>query len=393
MDITKKDIKVLGRIVSIATEVGNGDNGIVADAAQLYDTVQKDNQENINKKLNNKIDALESEVDSINLDNYYTKDQVYSKGQTYNKAEVDSLIHQGEPSSILNVKEINIDDDGDETVATLNANDQGGLNVESNGQITIDSDTAEDYGLFIDTPAYFEQNALFTGNVEFTGEVTGITVDVPDPLSVSSFNIKDPNTDNTMLQIGYDSVETASYIHPDGVPLHLSGDVIATTAFAIPLTYVNNPSEGSIYFDSLNSQLKVWNGSEYIDFHAGDYYQVMTQALAGYYAKNEAISTDNAISANNSLVVKGSPNSSAKLTINEETSALSYPGMKIECQTGTELGTSLYVNADTVCTYFTLPNLSTDAPREGQVYFDSYDHKLYVYDGSNWYSLTLTPEV
>ena len=124
MNITNNDIKVLGRIVAITTGVGNGDNGIVADASQLYDTVQKDNQENINKRLFGSIDSLIGQIEE-ELADYYTK------SQTYNRTEIDNMIAGMAIPEHLHVKSLNIDDEGDETVCTFIANNKNGVSIDS----------------------------------------------------------------------------------------------------------------------------------------------------------------------------------------------------------------------------------------------------------------------
>lgn len=154
MNITNTDIKVLGRIVAITTGVGNGDNGIVADASQIYDTVQKDNQENINKKLSNSINSFDSRIQEVEdlgqdlqdlisqiegqLANYYTK------SQTYNRTEIDNMIAGITIPDPLVVK----------TIVIKN-------NTTTRGTITTSGNSVE-----IDT----EDGLTVKGNVAFTGD-------------------------------------------------------------------------------------------------------------------------------------------------------------------------------------------------------------------------------
>lgn len=154
MNITNNDIKVLGRIVAITTGVGNGDNGIVADASQIYDTVQKDNQENINKRLSNSINSFDSRIQEVEdlgqdlqdlisqiegqLANYYTKNQ------TYNRTEIDNMIAGIAIPDPLVVKTIIIKN-----------------NTTTCGTITTSGNSVE-----IDTKDGF----TVKGNVAFTGD-------------------------------------------------------------------------------------------------------------------------------------------------------------------------------------------------------------------------------
>lgn len=137
MNITNNDIKVLGRIVAITTGVGNGDNGIVADASQLYDTVQKDNQENINKRLFGSIDSLIGQIEE-ELADYYTK------SQTYNRTEIDNMIAGMTIPDPLVVKTIIIKN-----------------NTTTCGTITTSGNSVE-----IDT----KDGLTVKGNVAFTGD-------------------------------------------------------------------------------------------------------------------------------------------------------------------------------------------------------------------------------